>query len=162
MPDKKQSILLGSAVAAILSTSYLGIINCLCCAGIIAGAMVSVWHYTTNNSLTISSGSGASMGAIVGIIGIVVSAILNLILIEMGVRSDQAVTNFIINQFGDSMPQEALDQMIEQANADVTIGSYLKNAWLGFVIGPIFGAIGGVIGSNMFKHGTDDEVIVAE
>ena len=95
MPDKKQSIILGSAVAAVLSTSYLGLVNCLCCAGIIAGAMVSVWHYTTNNELTISAGSGASMGAIVGIIAIVVSSILNLILIQLGVRSDLAVNNFI-------------------------------------------------------------------
>ncbi len=161
MPDQKQSLILGSAIVAVLSTSYLGIINCLCCAGVIAGAMVSVWHYTTNNELTISAGSGASMGAIVGLVGTLIAMILNLALVKMGVRSDLAVTNFIINQFGDSIPPDSLDQMIEQANSPVTIVSYIKSAWVGLIVGPLFGAIGGIIGASVFKNGTDD-LAVAE
>lgn len=158
MPDKKQSILLGSAVGTVLSTSYLGIINCLCCAGIIAGAMVAVWHYTTNNTLTISAGTGASMGAIVGIVAVVASTILNLILIKAGVRSDLAVNNFFLDQFGDSMPPEAYDQIVEQMNTPVTLVSYIKSAWIAFLIGPIFGALGGVIGAAMFKKGKPEDL----
>ncbi len=159
MPDKKQSILLGSAVAAVLSTSYLGLVNCLCCAGIIGGAMVAVWHYTTNNEMTISAGTGASMGAIVGVAAVVISAILNLLLIKAGVRSDLVISNLILDQFGDSMPPEAYDQMVEAMNTDVTLGSYLKSSWIGLLLGPIFGALGGVIGAAMFKKGTDDPLV---
>lgn len=158
MPDKKQSILLGSAVGAVLSTSYLGMINCLCCAGIIAGAMVAVWHYTTNNELTISAGTGASMGAIVGIVAIVLAFFLNLILIKVGVRSDLVIQNFILDQWGDSMPPEAYDQMVEQMNSEMTFMAYLKGQWIGFLVGPIFGALGGVIGAAMFKKGQPEDL----
>ena len=44
MPDTKQSILMGALVTGILSTSYLSLINLLCCLGVIAGALVAVWH----------------------------------------------------------------------------------------------------------------------
>ena len=58
MPDKQQSIILGGIVAGILSTSYLGFLNLLCCMGIIIGALVAVWHYTDTHELTIPSGTG--------------------------------------------------------------------------------------------------------
>lgn len=120
--------------------------------------MVAVWHYTTNNSLTISAGTGASMGAVAGLIGIVVATILNLILIKAGVRSDLFISDFMINQFGDSIPPEALDQMIEQQNTPITIGSYLKQGWIGVLMGPVFGALGGMIGASVFKNGTDEDL----
>lgn len=153
MPPKGQSILLGAAAVAVLSTSYLGFINCLCCAGVILGAMAGVWHYTSTYNLTISAGQGAIIGLSAAALGVIISTLLNFVLIKAGIRSDLAVTEFILNTFGDSMPPEQAAAIEEQMEAEVTFGAYLFNGLIGIVIGIIFGAIGGVIGASVFKKG---------
>jgi len=151
MPSKQQSILLGGIVAGLLSTSYLGLINLLCCAGVIIGALVAVWHYTDTHKLTIPAGQGAVIGLLAGLVGTVISLMLNYILIEMGIRSDQAITQFILNSFGDSMPPEQYDAMAEQMNSEMTLSAYMANGLFAAVISLVFGAIGGAIGASVFK-----------
>ena len=156
MPSKQQSIILGGLVVAVLSTSYLSYINFICCLGVLSGAIVAVWHYTDTNELTISSRDGAVMGLLAALIGLVVASVLNFALIKMGIRHDQAITQFILNSMGDSMPPEQYDNMVEQMNAELTVGLMLKNTAIGAIAYVIFGAIGGVIGAKMFKKGGDE------
>ena len=155
MPNKQQSVLIGAAVTTVLSTSYLGLINCLCCAGIIAGAMVAVWHYTDTNNLTITAGNGAMIGVMTAVIGTLISLVLDYIFIKMGVRADLAITNFIVNSFGDQMPPDQLDAMLEAAEAEITIARHFGGGMIGVLISAIFGAIGGAIGASVFKKGED-------
>jgi len=155
MPDQKQSILLGALVTALLSTSYLGFINCLCCAGVIIGAMVTVWHYTGTYQLTIPAGKGAVMGLLAATIGAVIATFLNYFLMEMGLGSNEAILNFFIENFGENMPPEQLEQMREQMEQGQTLGAYLLNGVIGIVVSAIFGAIGGAIGASIFQKGDD-------
>ena len=156
MPDTKQSIILGALVSGILSTSYLSLINLLCCLGVIAGALVAVWHYTETNELTIPTGKGAGMGAMAAIGGGVISMVLNLVLIQMGIRHDLAMVEFILNRFGNEMPPEQIEAMEAQLEAPFMLGAYFLNALLGFAISAAFGAIGGSIGAKVFKKGGDE------
>lgn len=156
MPDTKQSIILGALVSGILSTSYLSYINLLCCMGVIAGALVTVWHYTDTNELTISGGKGAGMGTLAALGGGVISLVLNLILIKAGIRHDLAFSEFIINRMGDSMPPEQLEAMELAMEADFAIGPFLLNAIFGFALSAAFGAAGGAIGAKLFKKGGDE------
>ena len=149
--------MIGGIVVGVLSTSYLGYINLLCCAGVIVGSMAAVWHYTSENELTVPPGEGAVIGLSAALVGIVLSTILTFALMKMGIRHDQAVTEFIIDRFGASMPPEQLDTMKEQMNQPITIGSYLINGLFGIVISVVFGAIGGAIGASVFKKGRDPE-----
>lgn len=156
MPDKNQSILLGGLVVAVLSTSYLSLINMICCLGVIVGAVIAVWHYTETNEITVSGGTGATMGVLAALFGLIVASIINFGLIKMGIRHDQVFTEWMINAMGDNMPPEQYDAMVEQMNADITIGLMLKNTALGAIVYVIFGAIGGMIGAKMFKKGGDE------
>lgn len=156
MPDTKQSILLGALVAGILSTSYLSLLNLLCCLGVIAGALVAVWHYTDTNELTISTGKGAGMGALAAIGGGVIALITNLVLIQMDIRHDLAMLEFMINSLGDRMAPEMIEDMEAQLEAPFELGLYLFNALLGFAISAVFGAGGGAIGAKVFKKGGDE------
>ena len=155
MSPKGQSILIGGVVVGLLSTSYLGYINFLCCAGVIIGAMAAVWHYTSENELTIPPGEGAVMGLRAAALGVVLATIINFILIKMGIRHDLAISGFILERFGDSMPPESLEAMEDQMTQPITIGSYLVNGLIGIVVSVIFGAIGGAIGAAIFKKGSD-------
>ena len=156
MPDKQQSIILGGIVAGVLSTSYLGMINFLCCMGIIVGALVAVWHYTDTNEITIPTGTGATMGLMVGVVAVVISSVLNLILIKAGINHETAINEFIINQWGDSMPPEQIEAMEAQMEAEKTIGQYALGIGIGLAVSSVFGAIGGSIGAKMFKKGGDE------
>ena len=151
MSAKQQSILLGGAVVAVLSTSYLGFINCLCCAGVIIGAMAAVWHYTSTNSLTISSGEGAVMGLGAAVVGGILAFFINLLLTNFGLGAEAAIQEFILNAVGDSMDPDQLQQMEDQFEASSSFGARLMNGVIGLVVTAICGAIGGAIGAAVFK-----------
>ena len=157
MSPKGQSILLGAGVVAVLSTSYLGFVNCLCCAGVIGGAMVAVWHYTTNNNLTIPAGEGAVIGLLAAVVGGIIAVILNLMLTGIGLGADEAIREFALEYLRDAVPPDQLDELEEQMEAGQTAGAILINGVCSVVIFAIFGAIGGVIGASVFKKGPTTE-----
>ncbi len=147
---------MGGLIAGLLSTSYLGLINMLCCAGIIIGALVSVWHYTDTNELTIKAGQGAVIGLLAALVGWAVSLVLNYILIKAGIRSDLVLSQFMLDRFGDSMGEEGVERIVEQMNTEITLGKYMLSALWGVLLSAIFGAIGGSIGAVLFKKGGDE------
>lgn len=153
MPSKQQSIVLGGVLVGLLSTSYLGLINLLCCLGVIIGALVAVWHYTSQNELTLSAGQGAGLGALAALLGWAIAFVLNYVLIKVGVRHDLVMTQFILDRFGGSMPPEQYDQMLEQMTQEMTFAKYFVNSLIGLAISALFGAIGGAIGAAVFKKG---------
>ena len=155
MPSKNQSILIGSLVVALLSTSYLGLINLICCLGVIVGAASTVWHYTTTNKLTVPAGTGAGMGAAAGAIGAVIATILNFILMQAGLDGSDVINNMIMERFASQMDPEQLAEMEAQQEAARTVAGQATNAAIFFVVSAIFGAIGGAIGAAVFKKGTE-------
>ncbi|MEM1125413.1 MAG: hypothetical protein AAGI71_02090 [Bacteroidota bacterium] len=155
MPNQTQSIVLGAAVVAILSTSYLGFINFLCCAGVIIGSMMAVWHYTSTHQLTLLAGRGALMGLIAAALGTFIAIFLNYALIQLGIRHDLAFTQWMLSSFGDSMPPDQYDQLVAQMEAPVTLMSQLTAGLVGVAVSAVFGAIGGAIGASAFKKGED-------
>ncbi len=156
MPDSKQSILLGALVTGLLSTSYLSYINILCCLGVIAGALVAVWHYTDTNELTIPTGKGAGLGTMTALGGTLIALVVNLVLIQVGIRHDLAILELMVNSFGDSMPPEQIEEMERQLEAPFEVGPYLLSGVFGLAISAAFGAIGGSIGAKLFKKGGEE------
>lgn len=95
------------------------------------------------------------MGLSAAALGVVIATIINFILIKMGIRHDLAMSEFIMERFGGSMPPEQVEAMEEQMSQPVTIGAYLVNGLVGIVVSVIFGAIGGAIGAAIFKKGPE-------
>lgn len=153
MPNRTQSVLIGGLVAGILSTSVLGVINILCCAGVIIGAVVGVWHYTEENQLTIPSGQGALIGALCGVVGAIIAGVLNQVLVAIGLDFATAMQETMMQNFGMSADQvEQMRQMQEAQQGGVlwVILGTLFNT----VLFAVFGAIGGAIGASVFQKGS--------
>lgn len=153
MPNRTQSVLVGGLVVGILSTSVLSFINILCCAGVIIGGVVGVWHYTTTHQLTIRSEQGALMGALAGATGAVLAVVLNQLLIAIGLDFGMANTGEFMQQFGQELSPEQRN-LVERFQSGqlgllLTIGATLFN----MVLFAIFGAIGGAIGASVFQKG---------
>jgi hypothetical protein len=158
MHEKQQSVLVGGLAIALLSTSYIGLINCFCCAGIILGAMFGVRHYTSLHGITIASGEGATIGALAGLLGGVIAFFLNLLLAAIGLDANEAIMNVMLSIFRDYMPPEQYETFMEQRERSPGAGEYVFNFFLGITVSSIFGAIGGAIGAALFKKGESEEM----
>lgn len=155
MPSRTQSILIGGLVVGALSTSVLSVINLLCCAGVIIGAVVGVWHYTETYQITIESGQGALIGAMAGIVGAILAGIFNQLLVVVGLDfagDMRAMMEQFSQMQGDAgMTFDEQMQMMEQGSwAFMLLGTVFNMVLYG-----IFGAVGGAIGASVFQKGGD-------
>jgi hypothetical protein len=78
-PNKLIPILIGGTVmAATAVIPVLNWINCLCCAGIMGGAVLATYLYKRNfpEGMIFSTGDGASVGVLAGLFGAVVNSII--------------------------------------------------------------------------------------
>ncbi len=154
MPSKTQSILLGGLVAGLLSTSYLSLINVLCCAGVIIGAIVAVWHYTSTYDLTIPTGQGATMGALAAVLGGIIGAALTYLLEAIGLPG---VQELMMGYYEGFLTPEQLAQIEQQQEAGASTGMSIIFFFVSLFIYAIFGAVGGAIGAAVFKKGNGEE-----
>lgn len=159
MPDQKPSILIGAAVSAVLSTSYLGILNCFCCAGVVIGSVVAIWHYTNRFDLTIEAGRGAVIGLIAAALGMLIALFLNFFLMKAGLGGQEVVYDFIMGFFAGVMDPDQMEMIEEQMEAqqemqqNIGLGSYLVSGLLPLFVASLMGAVGGAIGAAIFKKG---------
>ncbi|MEM1042577.1 MAG: hypothetical protein AAGI91_08110 [Bacteroidota bacterium] len=152
MPSKQSSILVGALTVGVLSTSYLGLINALCCLGVMIGAAVAVWHYTDTHALTIAGGTGAGIGAAAGALGSIVSALLTLLLLALGLDGG-AIEDLVMDRFRGMMTEEQIRDIEAQQEASRTVTGWLSGTLLGALLFAVFGAIGGAVGAALFKKG---------
>ncbi|MEL7363842.1 MAG: hypothetical protein AAFN13_17325 [Bacteroidota bacterium] len=156
MNEKQTSILIGGLVVTVLSTSYLGFINFVCCLGVLVGAIVTVWHYTSTNTVTISGGDGAKMGVLAALIGLVASAVINYVLALVGLDATAFVNQLVLDRFGDAMPPEQVAEIERQIADGPRISDVVTSLGVGSILYALFGAVGGVIGAALFKKGESD------
>lgn len=152
MPSKTQSIIIGGLVAGILSTSYLGFINMLCCAGVIVGAVVGVMHYGRTYDLAVPAKDGVIMGILIAIFGAILSGILNYVLALAGIRADQVVQQFVLDSFSSNMSPDQIDEIERQMNRPVSLGMFFGLQFIfGLFLVSLFGAAGGAIGAAITR-----------
>lgn len=155
MSGKSTSILIGVLTYVLLGTVSTffssggildGVFGCLV---VLLSAAVGVWHYTSTNTVTISGGEGAGMGALIGLIGAVIAGALGYFLISIGALPDPMI----------AAEQRLRDQGMSADEIDQAMGfaesfsSPLFGMLIGAVFGLIGGAIGGAIGAALFKKG---------
>lgn len=164
MPSKSQSILIGIGTSVVLGLAFTfvssttgtigqSLAGCLTCLVWLAAPMVAIWHYTSTYNLTIPAGQGAGMGAVVGAGGGGISAILQQVLVSVGVLPDPVQQAREIYE-AQGMSAEQIDQtmsMVEMFSGPV------MGIVVALVIGALVGAIGGAIGASVFKKGGADD-----
>lgn len=148
---RTNALLMGAAVVAVASTSYLGFVNFLCCIGLWGGGMFAVYRYTTDTQSTITGGDGAQLGFMAGLIGAVIGLVLTFVLRLVGIRDDLVISNMMLNMQG--MPPEALDQIAADMEKTVVEKTLTWGALIGPLVSGAVGAIGGAIGAAVFKKG---------
>jgi hypothetical protein len=156
MPNKP-SILLpalygGIIIGVISAVPGLSLLNCFCCAGIMLGGFFAVFFYKkdlTANMPPLSSNDGLRLGALAGVFGAVVSLILSRLVLTMFGGGDVETIKSLLDSFGVSkqLPEGALDEL--ETGMRGPLGFF--QVVISFIINPLFGLIGGLIGYAVFK-----------
>ena len=153
-PDKFVPAMYGGVIMGVLSaTPFLSFVNCLCCAGIMFGGFMSVYFYKkalTDEMEALSSADGMGLGAFSGVFGAIVSTILGgLFFLMFGNIVNEAIFEWMRSGgFLDQMPPDARAQ-IEQGMLEQ--GFSLIGVVISFIICPLFGLLGGLIGYAVFR-----------
>jgi len=170
MSSKSQSILIGGFLAAVTgvfisvageisgasdpqnSQSPAGIIlSVVGCMVMLTSGLISVWHYTSENELTLTGRQGAVIGVLSGLVYGVGAIVLSYLLVVAGFLPSPEETIQRIRDTGafDAPGAEQAESITRMA---ITWGAPL----ILVAGGAILGLIGGLIGAALFKRGTEE------
>ena len=163
-PSKLMPALYGGIIIGVLSgVPFISFINCLCCAGVMAGGFLAVFFYKKDlppDAPPLTNNDALALGALAGLFGAIFSNIIAAgFLFTVGNIAAGAMYEFILwgyDKVGllEKMPPEALDQMRE----GMTEQTIKPMSVLGsFITSPLFGLLGGLIGYAVYKPKADDK-----
>lgn len=135
----------GLLIGVISGIPGLNFINCACCAGVIAGGLLSVFLYRRSIGPfnRIESGEGAGLGLLAGLFGTIISTIISG-LIFPGM-------NDFFYQMSSRINDPDVEAFLEQINPMLMArGMMLFGFLLGLVVNGIFGLLGGLFGVMLF------------
>lgn len=156
---------MGGLVAALISVLFAffaggaagnaGVGFAACCLPGIVGALVGVWHYTSNNSLTLEIGGGAKLGAMTGVVGGLIGGVLGVLLRIVGVLPGAEEQMEIARQalIERGMSDAEIDQALRITEMLSGTGGQIIGIVIGVIAFAVVGAIGGMIGAAIFKAG---------
>jgi hypothetical protein len=161
-PSKLMPALYGGIIIGLLSgIPFVSLINCLCCAGIMIGGFLAVFFYKKDlgpDGPPLTNNDALALGALAGVFGALLSNILSAaFLLTIGNVAAGMMYDFILWGYEkagmlDKIPPEALDQMRE-GMSDPSIK--ISNVVTSFVISPLFGLLGGLIGYAVYRPKVD-------
>ncbi|MCS7081726.1 MAG: hypothetical protein N2561_10040 [Bacteroidetes bacterium] len=134
------------AIALTFLLPALSLLNLLCCAGVILGALVGPYLYTSQNQAPISARQAAAMGALAGALGGLWSLLAMLLLYELGIDL-AAEARRILRELEESGVWGFAGSLeVLTAGARILALSGLLN----ILWGALFGALGGLIGGSIW------------
>lgn len=136
---------------------FLSLVNCLCCAGIMFGGFMAVFFYKKDqppDTFTLTNSDSMALGALAGVFGALISNVISgALLATVGNLAGKAMYDIVLGLYDsmgllDKMPPDAIEQM-ERGMVDSGIS--VTNIVMSFLIDPLFGLLGGLIGYAFLK-----------
>lgn len=174
-PSKQRAALFGGLIIGVISgVPGLGLINCCCCAGIMAGGILAVYLYKqefVEGMPPLESSDALVLGIIAGIVGALSGAVISgLITVMFGPVEAEMMKRIweksaaYLEQQG-SVPAGSFDQLREQLDKSIeesrSIGGILRGLILTLILYPIFSMLGGLIGYALFGRKQQPQVPAA-
>jgi len=143
----------GIIMGVISAVPGLSLLNCFCCAGIMLGGFLAVFFYKkdlTGGMPLLTSSDGLKLGALAGVFGAIVTVILSKLVTMMLGGADERMVKDLIESMGlaDQLPPGTMEQIEQGMGAGLGFFQIV----ITFIIDPLFGLIGGLIGYSVFKE----------
>lgn len=157
-PDKLMPALYGGIIIGALSgIPFVNIINCLCCAGIILGGVLSVYFYKssfTPETPPLEAGECALVGLMAGVIGAIVETIISVaLLVTFGNFWVEYIVEFL-TRANVNLPDEVWDGLYRMLDSGPMGIEIMFDFVISLFISSLFGLLGGVVGYSLFKGQT--------
>jgi hypothetical protein len=145
-----RSAALGGLFIGVLSAlPIVGAANCCCCLWIVSGGALSAYLEIQQKNKSLTTGEGAAVGALAGVIGAFVwLPIVILLSIVLG-PVQQAIFEEIARNARE-MPPEARE-ILENMGSRGNVGANLLMFFPMLLIGALFAAIGGMLAAAYYK-----------
>ena len=155
-PDKLLPAVYGGIIMGLLSSiPFVNLVNCFCCAGVLAGGVFAVFFYKnafTPDTPPFTVQDCLVVGMMAGIVGAFVGTGLTLLFeLLFGNVAREFLASMILNS-DIEIPEEArarLEEALEGGDRGVV--KYLVNLIVSLIFDGIFGLLGGLIGYSIFK-----------
>jgi len=127
----------------------LGLVVCLVAA---IGGIISTRHYAKENDLTFPIGTGALVGFLTGVIGVVISGVVSLIwtkIIDPGLN--EAVYEWQIrNLEAQNLPDAQMEMMMSFLPDPTSMSAFFMATGVSLIVIGIVNALTGMIGAKIF------------
>jgi hypothetical protein len=145
-PGMLRPALVGGIVAGVLTAVPL--VNCFCCLWVIGGAVLAAYLFAKESPGPMTSGDGAVVGILAGIIAAVTDAFAS---IPFETMNREYVQRFMdeLSQFSDKMPS-GWENWLERRAGEFSPAWFLLGLLASAVIYAALGAVGGTIGASIF------------
>ena len=145
-PEYLVPALIGGAVAGVLTG--VPIVSCLCCLWVIGGAVLAANLLAKNTPGRLTSGDGAIVGALTGIVAAVVNALVEIPFRPFNIGMAKRILDRMPGVVEDW--PSGWDNLLQGSTEGVTAAWFILGLFIGAVIYAIVGILGGIIGVSLF------------
>ncbi|MCX6571576.1 MAG: hypothetical protein NT006_09210 [Candidatus Aminicenantes bacterium] len=148
-PEYLRPALIAGAIAGVLSgLPFVSAGNCLCCLWIVGGAALAVNLLAKSAGGVLTSGDGAIVGALTGIVAAIVNALMAIPLRPFNMELARRVMGKV-SELGTDMPSN-LNGFLDSGSGILSPGWFLLSLFLSAAVFTIVGVLGGIIGVSLF------------
>jgi hypothetical protein len=161
-PNKFQAAILGGVVLGLLSSiPPINFVNICCCLWVLLGGVIAARTLIKRSPVfPVTTGEGATVGALAGVIGSLILLVISVPLGLMGIG--EGMTYSLLEWMGEvsnnAQMREQMQQMIAEMQrqaATQSVGQKLVSALFAWLITAViyigFATLGGIIGVAMFE-----------
>jgi hypothetical protein len=148
--------LAGGVLLGVLSALPLvNLVNCFCCAWVIAGGVLAAHLYVKASNVPVSLGSGLILGLLAGAIGALVDTIfsipLNIVLTNVGMGLAQQTRDMV--ELFPNLPPETRDAVLDMFSAGPGTGIFflVMAGIFKLVVYALIAMLGGALGVALFE-----------
>lgn len=151
--SKKKSILIAAAITAVLG--FVGYSYLFLCMHYIIGGFAAAGSFAKRHQISFSAGTGAKLGAVSAFLGMLVAFSVFAIVFYNGFAAEDfevAREELLQKLYEDGQPEAAdiVENLTLEQVRPLVVGVMLA---AGSLLSLILGALGGIIGSSVFKKG---------
>ena len=156
-PDQFKAMMIGASVIFVIA--FIPFATLACCLPQVIGGLVALHLFTSQYSLTLSSGKAIKLAVLTCLMGAIASWVVAMGLYlgfdyQVGARESEWLALTMAEKLGGEEALEQAKLAMEQQKAE---GLNFKNIVIGFVASTVFacvsGLISGAIGAAVFKRG---------
>jgi len=151
----KPALIGGVALGILSAMPGLNICNCVCCAWVIGGGILTAYLYVKDSQIPVTMGRGAGAGLAAGAIGAIVCGLFSIPIQLFSLGGNQAM---VMERFQEMMAKnpdfpEELRQSVETflSNGDLVTAIAVLSFFGNLVFFSLFAMLGGAIGVAIFE-----------